>query len=391
MKDLSRHIEYLLCEHDSVAIPGIGVFITEELPARYYPEECLYLPPVRSVHLDTTNKDDDHKLEDCLIQLHHVTRNIANKWISEYVNDINQSLMDSGIMDMGTIGRLVYIDGKVSFEVCDAGVNAPEMYGLDSFHIAKLPAHAHKNSSNTDHTHLTIRLRRTTIHHVMTAAAMLIVALTVIVPNYGSFNNLGLQASLNAAESLTNIFGAAAQPIPYSSANSPVKAPTADGKIAVDVPIQVSQQTQDTYGTLQKNEYISDVSQPTLTKSDTVATTLAQANPIAEVHATKADAESQTTPQPLTTENHTEKAEMPSLLEVKGFCIVMASAVTNKGAEHLIAKLNKEGFSNAVKYNDKGMLRVLLAGYDSEASARAHISVVRATDDLYSGSWIKKF
>ncbi len=390
MKDLSRHIEYLLCEHDSVAIPGIGVFITEELPARYYPEESLYLPPVRSVHLDTTNKDDDHKLEDCLIQLHHVTRSIANKWIFEYVNDINQSLMDMGIMDMGTIGRLVYVNGKMSFEVCDAGVNAPEMYGLDSFHIAKLPAHAHKNSGNTDHTHLTIRLRRTTIHRVMTAAAMIIVALTVIVPNYTSFNNLGLQASLNSAKSLTNMFGSTAQPITDISAKSSAKKPTTDESIVADAPTSVSQQTQDTYMTTQKADNISDVPQPAITESDTVATSLTQANPIADIPATKVDVNQQTAVKTQTPEDFTDKAEVQSL-EVSGFCIVMASAITNKGAEHLIAKLNKEGFPNAVKYNDRGMLRVLLTGYDSETSARAHIAVVRATDELYSGSWIKQF
>ena len=63
MKDLSRHIEYLLCNHNSVAIPGIGVFTTEDLQATYYAEECLYLPPVRSVRLSTENTDDDGKLE----------------------------------------------------------------------------------------------------------------------------------------------------------------------------------------------------------------------------------------------------------------------------------------------------------------------------------------
>ena len=62
MKDLSRHIEYLLCEHDSVAIPGIGTFITEDLPARYYMEENTYLPPVKSVRLDIRHKQDDGKL-----------------------------------------------------------------------------------------------------------------------------------------------------------------------------------------------------------------------------------------------------------------------------------------------------------------------------------------
>lgn len=365
MKDLSRHIEHLLCEHNSVAIPGIGIFITEELPARYYPEENLYLPPVRSVRLDTTNKEDDHKLENCLIQLHHVTRNVAGKWIAEYVDDINQSLMDMGIMDMGTMGRLVSVDGKVNFEVCEAGVNAPELYGLDSFHIAKLPAHAHKNGVAADSTHFTIRLRRTTVHHIMTAAAMIIVALTVIVPNYGSFNTPEIQARLSAAETLANIFHSTTRPVSYTPADSAKNTTIAKTASAIERPIAA----------------------PVVVSEEANVQT-------AEVQASASD---KALPQPAVQVEqakeknvHVTKAET-STLEVKGCCIVMASAITNKGAEHLIAKLNKEGFYNAVKYNDKGMLRVLLTGYDSESAARAHIAVVRAIDSLYSGSWIKKF
>ncbi len=368
MKDLSRHIEYLLCEHDSVAIPGIGVFVTEELPARYYPKENLYLPPVRSVRLDTTNKEDDHKLENCLIQLHHVTRNVANKWIAEYTNDINQSLMDMGIMDMGTIGRLVYANKKITFEVCDAGVNTPELYGLDSFHIAKLPTNVHKNRNNTDQTHLTIRLRRTTIHRAMTAAAMLIVALTVILPNYSSFNNSGLKANLNAAKSFIEMLVTTVNPISHSVADSLVTVPKKDNTAVASKPTAESQQVQ--------SESISE-EKPTTEALTTVTEETG-------------NAELQQASQTQLEEISTEKIVTPSL-EVKGFCIVMASAVTHKGADYLIAKLHKEGFSNAMKHEDKGMLRVLLVGYENEASARAHVSVVKATDKLYSGSWIKNF
>ena len=47
--------------------------------------------------------------------------------------------------------------------------------------------------------------------------------------------------------------------------------------------------------------------------------------------------------------------------------------------------------SNAVKFDDKGMLRVVLTGYESEEAARADMAIVRATDKLYSGSWLKHF
>ncbi len=349
--------------------------MTEELPARYYPKENLYLPPVRSVRLDTTNKEDDHKLEDCLAHLHRVTRNVAKKWIAEYVDDINQSLMDTGIMDMGTIGRLVYSEGNITFEVCEAGVNTPELYGLDSFHFAKLPTGAHKHSLSSDPTHFTIRLRRTTIHRVMTAAAMLIVALTVILPNYGAFNHAGLQAGLKSAERLMDIFHTTEQPISYTQAE-PAKATLESHESATSKPASEPLPQHETITPVAEN-----VAEPTTTETKHAAES-ADPTSVADIP--------QPTSQAKSTEAPVENA-FSSSLEVKGYCIVMASAVTNKGAEHLIAKLNKEGFPNAVKYKDKGMLRVLLVGYNNEDMARAHAAVVRATDDLYSGTWIKKF
>ena len=394
MKDFSRHLEYLLCEHNSVAIPGIGIFVTEELQARYYADEKLYLPPLRSVRLDTRNSDDDGKLEHCLIQLHRITRNVARKWISEYIDEINHSLMDMGYMDMGTIGRLVMTsDGKIDFEVCDAGVNTPELYGLDSFHMPKLPAFAHKRQAYKDPTHFTIRLRRTTVHRIMAAAAMLIVAFTIIVPNYGTLNLNGkFQAQMASAESLITLF--------YNNPH-PIAQP-----IAETTPHFVTGQTEEAHTASTVNTAEEEVP-------------VAQEIPVVEEKTVPAEHQEETTPQPEEADiiqeevvthpqniapvqeeviSHTEEQASPATiasestsLEVKGYCVVMASAITHKGAELLIEKLNREGFTNAVKYNDKGMLRVVLTGYPNEAAARAEMAVVRVTDKLYSGSWLKHF
>ena len=378
MKDLSRHIEYLLCEHDSVAIPGIGTFITEDLPARYYMEENTYLPPVKSVRLDIGQKQDDGKLENCLIQLHRVTRNVAQKWITDYTNDINQALAEAGFMDLGTMGRLVYADNVVSFEACEAGVNSPEWYGLDSFQMPKLPAYAHKHNGYKDPTHFTIRLRRSTVHRVMTAAAMIIVALTVIVPNYGAFSLNGKwQSHFASAESLMTLFTANPKPIAEQTL-----------QIAETKPVAIAPEED-----IQDNAVSAEASQ------DSTMLSASTAEPVEQVQENNVEVpalQTSTVQEPVTheaavQEKVVEETVAESSPEVKGYCVVMASAITHKGAEHLISKLNKEGFLNAVKYDDNGMLRVVLVGYDSEEAARADMAVVRATDKLYSGSWLKQF
>ena len=376
MKDLSRHIEYLLCEHNSVALPGIGVFVTEDLQARYCEEESLYLPPVRSVSLDTSNTADDGKLESCLIQLHHVTRNVAKKWIADYLDDINHSLMDMGTMDMGTMGRLVTTETGISFEVCEAGVNTPELYGLDTFHMAKLPAYAHKHKVHKDPTHFTIRLRRSTVHRAMTAAAMIIVALTIVLPNFNSFNlNDVHYTQMASSESLKTLFTAIApmQAVESEQTSVPVSLPVAE---------------QDTTSELATCEQvvISPIANDAVSNEDVaidvVSNEAASPQPVSgEVIAEVTEDNSQ----------NTETDMSARSLEVKGYCVVMASAITNRGADILIEKLNKEGFANAVKYNDNGMLRVVLTGYAGEKEARSEMAVVRTVDKMYSGSWLKHF
>ncbi len=380
VKDLSRHIEYLLCEHDSVVIPSIGAFITEELPARYYTEENIYFPPVRSVRLDTDITENDGKLENCLIQLHRVTRNVANKWIDEYIETINQSLMDMGVMDMGTIGRLVIIDNKITFEVCEAGVNTPELYGLDSFHMPKLPAYAHKKNTIKDPTHFTIRLRRTTVHRIMTAAAMIVVLLTVIIPNYTSFSKSN-NTQHASVESLISLFQANPAPIAintnFETQNTTVIEQSTETNVEKNdgIVIPVAQDSIVVVATKSSESQLQDVTEANSEITNTISPAIEATQVVTNTE----------------TENITIETPITKELQVKGYCVVMASAITHKGAEHLIEKLSKEGFDNAVKYTDKGMLRVVLTGYHNEEAARADLAIVRATDKLYSGSWIKHF
>lgn len=380
VKDLSRHIEYLLCEHDSVVIPSIGAFITEELPARYYTEENIYFPPVRSVRLDTDITENDGKLENCLIQLHRVTRNVANKWIDEYIETINQSLMDMGVMDMGTIGRLVIIDNKITFEVCEAGVNTPELYGLDSFHMPKLPAYAHKKNTIKDPTHFTIRLRRTTVHRIMTAAAMIVVLLTVIIPNYTSFSKSN-NTQHASVESLISLFQANPAPIAINTNSETQNTTVIEQSTETNVEkndgivIPVAQDSIVVVATKSSESQLQDVTEANSEITNTISPAIEATQVVTNTE----------------TENITIETPITKELQVKGYCVVMASAITHKGAEHLIEKLSKEGFDNAVKYTDKGMLRVVLTGYHNEEAARADLAIVRATDKLYSGSWIKHF
>lgn len=349
MKDLSRHIEYLLCKHDSVVIPGLGAIETTYQPARFVAEENLYLPAVRTASLNTTRlHDDDHLLQDTLVKLHHVNARTASKWVSEYVADINQSLLETGHTDVGTIGRIVSHQGHTDFEPCIAGVDTPDLYGLDSFHFSKLPEEARRRSHHPENTHITIRIRRSVLSRVAAAVALIIVVLTLILPNYGNMTADRKYAKVVTTETIESIFAPVHTPTPQPR----VVAPTPKAKPSAEQTIQTAQANAET-----EDEVRAEAKIETETESETEA---------------KAEAKT-------------------DVSAPHGYCIVMASAITHNGAQLLIEKLRNEGVNNAVEYNDGKMIRVLLTGYHNEASARAQIEVVRAIDKMYSGTWLKYY
>jgi hypothetical protein len=222
--------------------------------------------------------------------------------------------------------------------------------------MPKLPAYAHKHKVHKDSTHFTIRLRRSTVHRAMTAAAMIIVALTIVLPNFNSFKLNDVQhTQMASSESLKTLF----------TAITPMQAVESEQTSVIESESVAEQ----------------DVT------SELVTSEQVEISPIAS-DATSNEGVAEAI------EDNSQNAETDisaRSLEVKGYCVVMASAITNRGADLLIEKLNKEGFSNAVKYNDNGMLRVVLTGYAGEKEARAEIAVVRTVDKMYSGSWLKHF
>ena len=338
MKDLGRHIEYLLCKHDSVVIPGLGTIETTYQPARFVAKENLYLPAVRTASLNTAQtSDDSHLLQDTLVKLHHVNTKTAAKWVSEYVSGINQALLETGQTDVGTIGRIVSHQGHMDFEPCIAGVDTPDLYGLDSLHISKLPKEARRQQHQSKNTHITIRIKRSVLSRVAAAAVLIIVVLTLLLPNYGNTMVDQKFAKVVTTETIESIF-------------APVNTPTPQPLIVKSDPAKKAKE---------------DLK---LESNSKVETKAMQAEHTAE-----------------STDSTTDSSSP------HGYCIVMASAITHKGAQLLIDKLHNEGIDNAVEHNDGKMIRVLLTGYHNETAARAQVEIVRTIDKMYSGSWIKYY
>ena len=73
MKELSRHIEQLLLEHNCVIVPQLGGFVTQYVPARYVEAEKLFLPPARTVAFNPHLTLNDGLLVQSYMRVHSTT------------------------------------------------------------------------------------------------------------------------------------------------------------------------------------------------------------------------------------------------------------------------------------------------------------------------------
>ena len=141
MKELVKHIEILLLDHDCVVVPQIGGFVTCNAPAKYVEEENLFLPPIRTVGFNERLKADDGLLVRSYVEAYDCSDTEARAMLGEQIRDLQQELWETGTYDLGSIGVLMLDErNNVEFSPCQAGTVCPAYYGLDALLFGPLQA-----------------------------------------------------------------------------------------------------------------------------------------------------------------------------------------------------------------------------------------------------------
>lgn len=141
MKELVKHIEILLLDHDCVVVPQIGGFVTCNAPAKYVEEENLFLPPIRTVGFNERLKADDGLLVRSYVEAYDCSDTEARAMLGEQIRDLQQELWETGTYDLGSIGVLMLDErNNVEFSPCQAGTVCPAYYGLDALLFEPLQA-----------------------------------------------------------------------------------------------------------------------------------------------------------------------------------------------------------------------------------------------------------
>lgn len=355
MIDVSRHIEYLLLEHDVVSVPQLGTFCIRQTPSRRVAEEDLFLPPVRNVSFafECNAADEDFFILSLSTSL-RISQEQAQIVCTEYVESLRQELAANSVVEVGSIGMFVRDSstGADCFMPCQAGVTSPAFYGLDSVYQPCLPENARKSGMSVhagdhrkkrDDRHVTIRIPRSLLYYASAAAAAIIVFLSFSTPV------AYMSPESGASVATANLF------LPANLLPS-VEVSPQPAVVRAEVPVQENAIRQDSTGNCEAKPAPQTAEEDVERKEDMPAST------------------------------DKEVSEVQSQPE---FAVVLASAVSTANAERYVKELNSRGIKAEMRAKGS-MTRVLVAGFNSSDEAHDYARQIRAQGTEFDAAWVLK-
>ena len=337
MIELERHIEILLLSNDCVIVPDLGGFMAHHIEASYDAEDKMFIPPQRTLGFNPQLRLNDSLLAQSYVEAYDISYPEAVRRIETEVVELKQHLESTGSYELNDIGLLkVNDEGKLEFAPCEAGILTPELYGLSSFEM--IPIRDEVSHAAT----VNLKKEEPGEEHAITVKMSWI------------RNTVAIAAALLAFFIMSKPVSNSERPgMVMSQINLPImmKEPAAKPATAIE---------QNTVAAAEQKQDKAPAAAP----------------------AVKEKAEEQLPePQPVKTEE--------SSVGQANYCIVVASQVTQKGADEFVAKLKKQGFSDARVFIYNNIRRVICGSYMTEAEAYRTLQSVHQHSEL-AEAWVFK-
>ena len=362
MIELDRHIEILLLNNDCVIVPNLGGFMTHHVEARYEEEDCVFLPPLRTLGFNPQLKINDSLLAQSYIEAYDISYPEAIQRIEDEVNELTQHLHNEGRYELNNIGILeMNEDGNYVFTPCEAGILTPSLYGLNSFDMKPIAVvnsqpeaeETEKPASNVvkiehpmkhlmeeatedtietssdeieDDDNDVVRIKFSWIRNAVAVAAILLAVFFVAMPTGKT------EMMTRTISNLNNqlLFGMMSSKDTNTS--------------AIDFKRK-------------------DVQKPATNKAEAILDTI----------------------KPAPAAKPTEKAA-----KHEGYCIVLASQVSKRNAEDFISRLAKRGYEGAEIYVHNNVTRVVYGHFDNQADAYQKLQKISHEKELEE-AWVYKY
>jgi len=129
-QDIGKYIGELLYQHDTVALPGLGTFVSAYRPAEIDQVRGELTPPGKGAGFNPNLITDDGLLVKLLQNRHHLAFEAAQAQLKQYVEEVKAALERQEIVDFPEVGRL-YQDYEKNLQFLPDSTNfSLEAYGL---------------------------------------------------------------------------------------------------------------------------------------------------------------------------------------------------------------------------------------------------------------------
>ncbi|MDD6784238.1 MAG: SPOR domain-containing protein [Prevotellaceae bacterium] len=351
MIQIDTHIENLLLSHDCVIVPGIGGFVTRyESPIISEDGNEIY-PPYRSIGFNSQLKTNDGLLAQSYMMAYDTDFPKAQSLVEENTRFIRKQLYQTGEYVFGTLGKLQLAQNQslIFTPTNEAGIFSKDLYGLTSCLVntqsnetvvAKATEELDLTPQEAQETHETTSAIQPAIKYTRQPTAQ---QPTTDDTHYVIRINkkfVSYTTGLIAAMLLYFIFTIAPSSNPITT-------------------------------NLQEATIISGIQSLQSKPTQQPPTRQTPKNNVADCQ----DKDTTLVSQPTPAETYT---------------IVVASAISEKGANSIIQDLKDNNLNEAQFISNGKMNRVIYASYSSQQEAYSALKTLRSQNDRFSSAWVMK-
>lgn len=393
MQRLESHIENLLLTHECVIIPGVGGFVTRYEAPFFSDDKTEIFPPYRSVSFNSQLRENDGLLTQSYMAAYDTNYPKALSLVEKDVRALIEKINTEGGCHIASIGTLQYTRSRALLFTPDseAGFYSKELYGLNQCLLQKEMSaseedkailttdtthtdqdspikvvstqhidHSAPNSTMAkDPTHYIIRISKSAVRNtVATVAAAMLYFIFAIAPSGQPL------VSPNVREAAIISTSKSESPKPQAMPDKTAAKPVAKASKQAKAPKTAAPKPNNT---------------PAKPSNAPVKPNNVPAKP-SNTPATPA----------VNAQRGTSAMPIGSVVKPGNYTLVLASEVTQKGANGLVAELNKAGFNGAKVVMDGKMIRVIYSSYADNHSAYSALKKLSQASKYFQSAWVLK-
>lgn len=382
MKNLARHIEWLLHDNDCVILPGFGGFIAHVVPAYYVSNDNLYYPPSRSISFNTAIKMNDGLLAQSYMRSYNVDYAQATYLVDIAIEKLRDALDEEGSVILPHIGTIKQdIHQTIQFIAEPTGISSPLHFGLGAFTINTLAQIQSLSTqtvqqpksifTQTERT-IDVHIQKKTLRQFLSTAAVFLLLLMAALPA-GDLRPTDI-ASLH----LTDIIYESKTEYPTPLYSRPIDTIAENSKESQIVTV------------IEKTATV-ELSESTVSiESDD--TQILQAEETQEViQETPQEATGSLPPSEITTTAVPVSIEATENIQPKAtskvYHIIVASLPNRRGADEIIESYATKGYPQASIVERDNRVRISLANFTDKDEANNYLKTLRE-NEAFENAWL---